>query len=69
MGRTPDGFPFVGEFPDREGQYIAAGFNGAGMLFIFLSSQGLARMITKGIPFEQTRLPKIFQSTKERLQT
>lgn len=67
MGKTPDGFSLVGDVPDRPGQHIIAGFNGAGMLFIFLSSQGLARMVVDDIPFEQTGIPRIFQFSSERL--
>ena len=68
MGGTPDGFSLIGDVPERPGQHIIAGFNGAGMLFIFLSSQGLARMVVDGIPFEQTGIPRIFQLTSQRLQ-
>jgi len=67
QGSTPDGFSFVGNIPGRADQYIMAGFNGAGMVYIFLSSQGLAHMIINDIPFEQTGLPRILQPTTERL--
>jgi glycine/D-amino acid oxidase-like deaminating enzyme len=30
MCSTPDGFPLIGELPDRPNQYIMAGFNGYG---------------------------------------
>lgn len=68
MGGTPDGFSLIGDVPDRPGQHIIAGFNGAGMLFIFLSSQGLARMVTDNVPFEETGIPRIFKFTSDRLQ-
>lgn len=68
MGRTPDNFSLIGNVPDRPGQHIIAGFNGAGMLFIFLSSQGLARMVLDDILFEQTGVPRIFEFTSGRLQ-
>lgn len=67
MGNTPDGFSLIGDIPDRPGQHIIAGFNGAGMLFIFLSSRGLANMIVDGVPFEKSGIPRIFKITDNRL--
>lgn len=67
MGSTPDGFSLIGDVPDRSGQHIIAGFNGAGMLFIFLSSKGLAGMIVDKTPFEKTGIPRIFEITRKRL--
>jgi glycine/D-amino acid oxidase-like deaminating enzyme len=30
IGMTPDAVPFVGPIPGKEGQYVAAGYNGHG---------------------------------------
>lgn len=37
------------------------------MLFIFLSSEGLADMIVEDVSFEHTGIPSIFKITNERL--
>jgi glycine/D-amino acid oxidase-like deaminating enzyme len=55
QGETPDGFPFVGKVPGKEEWYIAAGFNGGGMTFIFTCAEGLAKMV-EGKTFEETGL-------------
>lgn len=69
MAVTPDELPHIGEVPGSEGsQYILAGFNGGGNALIFLSAKGLARMIVEGIPYEKTGLPRLFKTTKERLE-
>lgn len=67
MGSTPDGFSLIGDVPDRPGQHIIVGFNGAGMLFIFLSSKALASMMVDNVPFEETGIPRIFKITSARL--
>ena len=67
MGGTPDGYPHVGAVPGKENQYICAGFNGAGMPHIFLSAEGLARMIRDGAAFEDVGIPSIFKASEERM--
>ena len=69
MGYTTDTIPHVGEVPGRKDQYICAGFNGAGMIHIFLSAKGLARMISHGVTFEETGIPPVFKTTTERLKS
>ncbi|KAJ5963434.1 uncharacterized protein N7479_003310 [Penicillium vulpinum] len=68
MGYSWDSQPHVGDVPGEEGQYVLAGFNGHGMPLAFLSALGVARMIHRGIEFEDAGLPVLFQSTKERLE-
>ena len=68
MGTTPDGYPHVGQVPGRQNQYICAGFNGAGMPHIFLSAEGLVKMMLDGALFEEIGVPRIFKVTEERLQ-
>ena len=68
MGRTADEMPHIGEVPGSNGtQYIIAGFNGGGMGTIYTSAVGLAKMVGNGTSFEDTGLPRLFKSTKERL--
>ena len=67
MGYTSDGYPFVGEVPDKQGQYICAGFNGHGMPQAFLSAKAVAEMIAKGKAVEDTGLPILYRSSRERV--
>ncbi|KAI9371247.1 phosphoenolpyruvate phosphomutase-domain-containing protein [Aspergillus egyptiacus] len=67
MGYTSDSSPHVGEIPGHPGRYICAGYAGHGMPVIFLATKGLADMILNGRSFEDTRLPRIFKTTAERL--
>lgn len=67
MGVTPDMLPHVGRVPDSQNQWLLAGFNGAGMLLIFTMTQAIAKMVTRGVEYEDTGLSSIFQSTPERL--
>lgn len=80
MGYTVDEWPHVGavvaetggESGDADGekrpkQWIMAGFNGGGMAMIFLTAKGLAEMVREGKTFEETGLPRVFKTTKERL--
>ena len=53
--------------PGKENQFIIAGFNGAGMLHIFLRAKGVAKMVRKGGSFEDIGIPRIFKPTEERL--
>ncbi|CAD0092008.1 unnamed protein product, partial [Aureobasidium vineae] len=61
QGETRDGFPFVGKIPGKENWFVAAGFNGGGMSFIFSCSEALAKMVD-GKTYEETELPKMFDS-------
>lgn len=67
MGYTPDGYPLIGAIPDRQNQFIMAGFNGAGMLNIFLSSKGLVKLM-EGHSFAETGIPRIYEITHNRLE-
>ena len=67
MGYSDDGFPYVGDVPDRPGQYICAGFNGHGMPAVYLSALGIAKMVRDGTEFEGTGVPRMFKTTQERL--
>lgn len=63
QGETKDGFPFVGKVPEKESWFVAAGFNGGGMTFIFTCAEGLAKMV-EGSTFEETGLPKILDAAR-----
>lgn len=68
MGYSYDSNPHIGVVPSGgNDQYILAGFNGHGMPVIWLSSKELAKMISQDIPFEQTSLPRLFQTSKFRI--
>ncbi|OAQ91324.1 FAD dependent oxidoreductase [Purpureocillium lilacinum] len=67
MGLTPDGLPHVGQVPGTRNEWLLAGFNGGGMVFIFTMTQGLADMVLEGKELEQTAIPVLFKTTEERL--
>jgi len=67
MGYSADFMPHVDLVPDKPGPFIIAGFNGHGMPQIMLSSKGLAAMVCNETPFEQTGLPRLLNTTKERV--
>ncbi|KAL4875733.1 FAD dependent oxidoreductase [Aspergillus karnatakaensis] len=67
MGYSSDGLPHVGLVPGEESQWIIGGFTGHGMPQIFLAAEGLAKMVLKGMNFENTGLPRLFETTQERL--
>ncbi|KAI9834771.1 MAG: hypothetical protein M1819_002857 [Sarea resinae] len=69
MGYTSDSLPHIGEVPGKPGQFILAGFNGHGMPVIFLSAKGIAQMIRDGKLYEQSGLPKLFRTSRERLES
>lgn len=67
MGYSYDSNPHVGHVPNKDGQYILAGFNGHGMPVIWLVAQELAKMVSKGVPFEETSMPRLFQTSQFRI--
>ncbi|RAO65216.1 uncharacterized protein BHQ10_001228 [Talaromyces amestolkiae] len=67
MGYSWDSNPHVGPVPGGDGQYILAGFNGHGMPVVFLSALGIAKMVRDGIGFEDSGVPRLFQTSQERL--
>ncbi|KAF1968522.1 DAO-domain-containing protein [Bimuria novae-zelandiae CBS 107.79] len=67
LGYSADYMPHVGCVPGKPGQFVIAAFNGHGMPQILLSTKGLAKMVGKGVPFEETGMPRIFKTTKERI--
>ncbi|EAW20232.1 NAD(P)/FAD-dependent oxidoreductase [Aspergillus fischeri NRRL 181] len=68
MGYSYDSNPHVGAVPECEGQFILAGLNGHGMPVVWLAAEGLARMVGEGVGFEETGMPRLFKTTKERIE-
>ncbi|KAK1998099.1 FAD dependent oxidoreductase [Colletotrichum falcatum] len=68
MGYTNDLFPHAGAVPSKPGQYICAGFNGHGMSFILLTARGVAKMVRENVPFSQSGVPRLFETSERRLQ-
>ena len=66
MGYSDDGFPYVGDVPNRAGQYVLAGFSGHGMPQAFLSAKAVASMIADATKLEESDLPRLYRSTQER---
>lgn len=69
MGYTTDSLPHIGPIPGKPGQLIMAGLNGHGMPQIFLSALGVARMLVERTQYGDTGIPRLFQTTLERLQS
>lgn len=67
MGYNSDELPSVGQVPGREGVWVAGGFEGHGMPIIYLTMRGVAEMIVKGRGFEEVGIPRVFRTTRERL--
>ncbi|KAG9561108.1 FAD dependent oxidoreductase superfamily, partial [Aureobasidium melanogenum] len=67
MGYSYDSNPHIGEVPGKPGQYILSGFNGHGMPVIWLSAEGVSDMIHAGKKFEETKVPRAFKTTQERM--
>ncbi|KAH7147197.1 FAD dependent oxidoreductase superfamily, partial [Dactylonectria estremocensis] len=67
MGYSYDSNPHIGKVPHKDGQFILAGFNGHGMPVIWLAAKELAQMVSQGIQFEETRLPRLFQTSQFRI--
>ncbi|WWC66135.1 uncharacterized protein I206_100035 [Kwoniella pini CBS 10737] len=67
IGRSADQVPFIGEVPEKKGQWICAGHNGHGMARIFTCAPALAKLV-QGATWADAGLPNCFQVTKERLE-
>lgn len=68
MGYSSDFMPHMGAVPGKPGQFVVAGFSGHGMPEILLSTKGVAAMVRDGVSFEESGLPRMFKTTKERLE-
>ncbi|KAK7968613.1 hypothetical protein PG988_007686 [Apiospora saccharicola] len=68
MGYSWDGFPYVGEVPDKraKGSYICAGFTGHGMPQIFLSAKHMALLLLNGKVEKEHAVPVPYQTDAAR---
>jgi len=67
MGYSADGFPLVGEIPDQDDLYIAASFQGSGMVLCFDSADALISIMCKENEAHLDRwFPKAFRMTAAR---
>lgn len=80
MGYSFDTAPHVGRVPGRDGEYIAAGFNGHGMTVIWAVAKGVAALNVADaqrrkdrreemLRYEDLGLPRVFESTARRIET
>ncbi|KAJ5907217.1 uncharacterized protein N7473_004133 [Penicillium subrubescens] len=67
MGYSADSLPHIGGIPGKPGQFIAAGFNGHGMPVVFLCGKAIAQMAQQSVSFQETGLPKLFETSAARL--
>lgn len=69
MGYSADGFPFVGQVPGERGLYIAASFQGLGMVLCFHSAKALVEMMKHGDERDLDEwFPRSFRMSPARLQ-
>ena len=68
MGYSADGFPLVGEVPDHEGLYIAASFQGLGMVLSFNCGRAMVGMMLGDNEEERKSwFPKVFEISRKRM--
>ncbi|KAF2473727.1 FAD dependent oxidoreductase [Lindgomyces ingoldianus] len=67
MGTTADGIPFVGPMPKTTGLWIAAGFNGHGMVLCLKSAEALVHIIRGGSVKQLDWFPTSFLINQARL--
>ena len=68
MGFSGDGFPLIGPMPADDGLYVAAAFQGHGMVNCFLCAKALAQMLA-GRESETLGdwLPRPYRTSESRL--
>lgn len=68
MGYSADGFPLVGAMPDQQNLYLAASFQGLGMVLSFNCGRALVGIII-GESEEQRKawFPGVFEMSRERM--
>ncbi len=67
MGYSSDGFPLIGKIPDEYNLYIAASFQGLGMVLCFESSRALFNIMNQDDEALDQCFPKAFRVTRERM--
>jgi sarcosine oxidase, subunit beta len=48
MGFTADGLPMIGRYGDRDGLFVAAGFNGGGFSYALATGKAMAQLVANG---------------------
>ena len=67
MGFSGDGFPLVGPMPGEEGLFIAAAFQGHGMVNCFLCAKAMTQIITDGDGTElDSWFPRAYRMSESR---
>lgn len=67
MGYSPDGFPFVGEMPGEKGLWVAAGFQGHGMVLCYMCVRALGSLMGGEDQHLWKWFPRAWLVTEERL--
>ena len=68
MGYSADGFPLIGQVPGEQDLFVAASFQGSGMVLCFSSAQSLVDIVLNSDKKRADRsLPEAFILTHERL--
>ena len=68
MGYSSDGFPFIGPMPGEDGLYVAASFQGSGMVLSLLCAKALTQMMSDhGEQLLDAWFPQAFRLGPKRL--
>lgn len=67
MGYSSDGFPLIGQMPGEDDLYIAASFQGLGMVLCFESARALCEIMNREDEALDQWFPKAFRVTPERM--
>ena len=67
MGYSGDEFPFVGRVPAEENLWVAASFQGHGMVLCWMCAKALVAMMGKKEEEVEEWFPKVFKVSEERL--
>ena len=67
MGCSADGYPIIGQVPNEHELYIAASFQGLGMVLCFYSAKALVQMMSKTDEKELNWFPVAFRITERRI--
>ena len=67
MGFSGDGFPFVGQVPKEEGLWVAASFQGHGMVLCWRIAEALVKMMQSEEQGLGDWFPEAFRVTEERM--
>lgn len=66
-GQSADGFPFIGQVPKEDGLYVAASFQGLGMVLSLYSAKALVQIMNNIMENELEWFPTAFRITVDRM--